>query len=188
MRLPVLGDRMMTNDELMGLAIRCGAAKAAVIDVKDIVLSTTFRDICAGNGCGKYGKCWMCPPHIGEIHALMDELRSFEKGLLYQTIYEIEDSFDIEGMGEASVKHAQVSQNVNDAVKPLLGRHRHLSCGGCHLCERCAILDDQPCRFPDKALPPMEGYGIDVYQTVKPTALKYINGQNTVTYFGIVLF
>ena len=34
----------------------------------------------------------------------------------------------------------------------------------------------------------MEGYGIDVYNTCKPTALKYINGQNTVTYFGIVLF
>ena len=34
----------------------------------------------------------------------------------------------------------------------------------------------------------MEGYGIDVYQTSKPTELKYINGQNTVTFFGIVLF
>lgn len=130
----------------------------------------------------------MCPPDIGEIDALMSRLKGYEKGLLYQTIYAIEDSFDIEGMGEAATNHARVSQAVNDAVKPLLPGNLHLSCGGCNLCERCAKLDGQPCRMPEKALPPMEGYGIDIYQTVKPTALKYTNGQNTVTFFGIVLF
>ena len=178
----------MTHDELIALALQSGAKKAAVIDVQDIVLSASFRDICAGNACGKYGRCWMCPPDIGEIDALMAELRTYEHGLLYQTIYEIEDSFDIEGMGEASRSHAKVSQRVNDAVKPLLGNCLHLSCGGCNLCERCAKMDGLPCRMPDKTLPPMEGYGIDVYNTCKPTALKYVNGQNTVTFFGIVLF
>ena len=176
------------HDELIRLALTSGAAKAAMIRAEDVVLSAAFRDICAGNGCGRYGRCWMCPPDIGEIDALMAKVRSFEHGLLYQTIHAIEDSFDIEGMGEASRVHAQVSQRVNDAVKPLLPDCLHLSCGGCNLCERCAKLDDQPCRLPDKALPPMEGYGIDVYNTTKPTDLKYINGQNTVTYFGIVLF
>lgn len=34
----------------------------------------------------------------------------------------------------------------------------------------------------------MEGAGIDVYNTTKDTPLKYINGADTVTYFGIVLF
>jgi len=174
--------------ELVTRALASGAAKATVIDAADIVLSASFRDICAGNSCGKYGRCWMCPPDIGEIEPLMAQVRSFRHGLLYQTIHEIEDSFDIEGMGEAGVQHAQVSQRISDAVRPLLPGCLHLSCGGCHLCERCARLDDQPCRCPDKALPPMEGYGIDVYQTTRPTALKYINGQNTVTYFGIVLF
>ena len=178
----------MMHDELIRLALTCGAAKAAVIRAEDIVLSESFREICAGNGCGKYGRCWMCPPHIGEIGELMERVKSFRYGLLYQTIHDIEDSFDIEGMGEASVRHAQVSQRINGAVKPLLPDCLHLSCGGCHLCERCAKLDDEPCRLPDKALPPMEGYGIDVYQTARPTDLKYINGQNTVTYFGIVLF
>ena len=164
------------HHELIALTLQSGAKKATVIDVKDIVLSASFRDICKGNGCGMYGRCWMCPPDIGDIDVLMSELRGYEHGLLYQTIYEIEDSFDIEGMGEASVNHARVSQQVNDVVKPLLERCLHLSCGGCHLCPRCAKPDGEPCRMPDKALPPMEGYGIDVYQTTKPTDLKYING------------
>ena len=43
-------------------------------------------------------------------------------------------------------------------------------------------------RFPERALPSVESYGIDVYNTVKGTELKYINGPNTVTYFGMVFF
>ena len=179
---------MYEHDELIRRVLAAGAAKAAVIRGEDIVLSPTFRDICAGNACGKYGRCWMCPPHIGRIDELMARVRACGRGLLYQTIHEIEDSFDIEGMGEAAAKHARVSQAVNDAVKPLLPTCLHLSCGGCNMCERCALADDEPCRFPDRALPPMEGYGIDVYNTAKPTGLKYINGQNTVTFFGIVLW
>ena len=178
----------MQHNELIEKVLAAGAAKAAVILEKDIVLSASFRDICKSNGCGVYGQCWMCPPDIGEINELMDRVHQYQYGLLYQTIYDIEDSFDIEGMGAAGVNHAQVSQKVEDAIRPVLDKYLHLSCGGCRLCPRCAKRDQQPCRFPDRALPPMEGYGIDVYQTTKPTHLKYINGQNTVTFFGIVLF
>lgn len=178
----------MTNETLIALALQSGAKKAAIIRGCDVVLSSSFRDICAGNGCGLYGRCWMCPPDIGKIDELMARVRTFEHALLYQTIHGIEDSFDIEGMTAAGAAHAQVSQRLNNAVKPLLTGSLHLSCGGCRLCPRCAKMDSLPCRMPDKALPPMEGYGIDVYQTARPTDLKYINGQNTVTYFGIVLF
>ncbi len=169
-------------------ALQCGAKKAALIPADAVVLDASFRDVCATNSCGCYGRCWMCPPDIGGIQQLMAKVRRHERALLYQTIAQIEDSFDIEGMLEAGRVHAQVSQRIEAAVRPLLDEHLHLSCGGCHLCERCAKADALPCRHPDAALPPMEGYGIDVYRTVKPTGLKYINGQNTVTYFGIVLY
>jgi len=182
------GSYMQNQNELIQLALSAGAKKATVIRAEDIVVSSAFRDICASNSCGMYGKCWMCPPDIGAIDELMARLKRYSHGLLYQTIYQIEDSFDIEGMGEAGADHERVSQAVDEAVKSLLPARLHLSCGGCHLCPRCARLDDQPCRQPEKALPPMEGYGIDVYKTTQPTELKYINGQNTVTFFGIVLY
>lgn len=173
---------------LIDIALDAGAKKAAIIPVDSIVTSASFRDICKSNACGLYGRCWMCPPDIGEIQPLMAELRKYTHGLLYQTIADIEDSFDIEGMQEAGRRHAQVSQRVEAFLMLQLGKHLHLSCGGCRLCERCAKADGLPCRKPEQALPPMEGYGIDVYNTCKPTELKYVNGQNTVTYFGIVLF
>lgn len=178
----------MLHEDLCAAALAEGAYKATVIPVQSIVLDPSFRDICASNSCGLYGRCWMCPPDIGEIGPLMERVRSFSFGLLYQTVSSIEDSFDIEGMTEAGKHHAQLSQRLEAAVKPLLGEHLHLSCGGCRLCSRCAKMDGLPCRFPAHALPPMEGCGIDVYSTTKPTDLKYINGANTVTYFGIVLF
>lgn len=179
---------MISNGELVELASMAGAAKSAVISTDDIVMSATFRDICRSNSCGMYGRCWMCPPDIGEVDELMAEVRKYQKGLLYQTIYSIEDSFDIEGMQEAARQHVLVGQRLEAFVMLQLDKHLHLSCGGCRICDRCAKMDGLPCREPERAMPAMEGYGIDVYNTCKPTDLKYINGQNTVTYFGIVLF
>lgn len=179
----------MELQALIDAALAGGASKAAILEQEQIVLSDNFREICESNQCGGYGRCWMCPPFIGDIHDLMNQVRQYPQAMLYQTIGEIEDSYDIEGMFEAGAVHAQVSQHIQECLKPLLHTpFLHLSCGGCHLCETCAKLTDEPCRFPDKALSSMEGYGIDVYQTCISTPLQYINGQNTVTYFGIVLF
>lgn len=179
----------MNNEKLIGTVIDCGAAKAVVIPESQIVTNEVFRGICAGNACGKYGKCWMCPPDVGDIHELMARVREFPFALLYQTIGELEDSFDIEGMNEAGAEHARVSRKL-DALLPetMTGKYLHLSCGGCRYCEKCAKETGEPCRFPDHAMPSLESYGIDVYNTTKDTPLKYINGPDTVTYFGMVLF
>lgn len=176
------------NEQLIQLALDAGAAKAEIISVDQIVTSAEFREACRKNLCGAWGRCWMCPPDVGEIEPLMAELRTYQHGLWYQTIGELEDSFDIKGMGDAKKKHVRLSQQVEELVKPILGKHLHLSCGGCGLCERCTRIDNEPCRFPDRAMASLEAYGVDVYQTTKSTSLKYINGQNTVTYFSVVLF
>ena len=166
-----------------------GAYKAGVVDLQDVRFDRAFRAMCETNACGNYGKCWMCPPDVGPIEELMARVRSYPKGLLYQTISALEDSFDIEGMGEAGVRHAQVSQRLETAARAAgIGEHFHLSAGGCRLCPECAKKEDLPCRHPDRALPPMEGAGIDVYKTTKSTDLKYINGANTVTFFGLLLY
>ncbi len=179
----------MSNENKIALALQNGATKATMISADTIVLSDIFRKICKDNGCGNYGKCYMCPPDAGDIYELMDKVKTYKSGLLYQTISEIEDSFDIEGMQDAGVRHAQTSQQIEEKIKSAYqNEHLHLSCGGCHLCVKCAKQDNLPCRFPDKALCSLEAYGIDVYNTTKDTELKYINGQNTVTFFGLVLF
>lgn len=180
---------MIDFERIISAAVESGAVKATVIPQGRVVLSREFYDICKTNACGNFGRCWMCPPDIEPIDELMQRVRSYPFALLYQTIGTLEDSFDIEGMEAAAHHHARVSQKVHAAVVPLMANGCfHLSCGGCNLCESCTRIENQPCRFPEKALIPMEGAGVDVYNTVKDTQLKYINGQNTVTYFGMVLF
>ena len=180
---------MIEHQILIDLALSCGADKAVIISCDQIILNAEYREMCAANRCGAYGKCYMCPPDVGPIDELMQKVRSFDQGLFYQTIAKLEDSFDIEGMAEARKNLTRVSQRLLDALRPILGETAlHLSAGGCGLCETCAKADAEPCRHPDRALASLESFGMDVYGTAKSTPLKYVNGADTVTYFGMVLF
>ena len=128
----------MSDTRLIEAALAAGAAGAVLIPQRQIVLSAEFRRICEGNGCGYYGRCWMCPPDTGDIETAMAQVRRYPWALLYQTIGAIEDSFDIEGMEKRAREHARVSQRVQQAVRPLLQRpFLHLGCGGCRLCRTC---------------------------------------------------
>ena len=179
----------MLHDELVKAALEAGADKAAVIDISDVVVSESFRTTCEGNQCGNFGRNWSCPPYAdGDIGEMMAEVKSYRFCMLYQIIGELEDSFDIEGMMEAGVRLCELGQKLSGKLPELLSSpYLHLS-GSCRLCERCARLSGEPCRHPDQAIRSISGYGIDVYNTTSVTDLKYVNGQNTVTNFGIVLF
>ena len=175
-------------ETIIKLALESGVKAAQYLPGSAVVTDPVFRKICAGNACGKYGRCYMCPPFIGPIDELIDKVKQYSHAVLYQTVGTLENSFDYESMMEAGYNHNLCSQRLRKKLEGLLPGHLHLTGGGCHLCERCAQLEDAPCRHPEEALTSLEGYGIDVYRTSKATDLKYINGENTVTYFGIVLF
>lgn len=179
----------MNHEELLRIALEQGASKAAIIPESKIITSPTFRDVCVSNGCGRWNRNWMCSPAIGDIHDLIAKVHSFTHGLLYQTISDIEDSFDIEGMTEAGDRHKQLSFRLRALLDPMIeGERLHLGSGGCFLCERCTILDNEPCRHPDQTMLSLESCGIDVYNTTRTTDLKYINGPDTVTFFGLILW
>lgn len=172
-------------EELVNEAIALGAYRSQVISTDDIKTDVAFRDMCKANLCGKYGRCYTCPPDIGDINDLVFKLKSYKYALVYQTVGELEDSFDVEGMQDAAKKHASV-------VKQLLKDHPdntlHLGAGGCPHCERCAKITNEPCRHPDIAISSLEAHGVNVSELAKVSGMKYINGQNTVTYFGAMLF
>jgi predicted metal-binding protein len=178
----------ITTEELKSLILSCGAEKAAVIQNDSIVLSADFREICRSNACGNYGQCYMCPPDVGGIKELMRLLRTFDTAILYQSVYALEDSFDFEGMQEAGKAFNRMSRLIHEKAQRILTRpFLHLAAGGCGFCETCAKRENLPCREPEHALPSLEAYGVDVYRTSANAGLKYINGADTVTYFGMLL-
>lgn len=176
--------------KLVSKALETGAFKANVIPVSDIETNKCFRDLCKANACGNYGKNWTCPPLIGEIDDLMNEIPTYKWALVYQTVSELEDSYDFEGMIEAGNLHNQLVLKMRDIATDIIPSAHilHLGAGGCRVCPVCAKRSDEPCRHPDLSVSSLEAYGINVSRLAEAAGMKYINGQNTVTYFGAVLF
>ena len=173
---------------LMKIAMDAGATGVGMAKVADIVFDPAFRDACAQNICGKYGTCWMCPPDVGDIDRLIAQAKSYEHMMVFQSIGYLEDSFDFEGMGEAAVQHNRLTLAVAAAIPSVVKDPLILGAGACHICTRCTRADNKPCAHPKKAIPSLEAYGIAVSELAEKSGLKYINGENTVTYFGGVLF
>ena len=176
-------------DRLIGKVLELGATKSSVIDVNSIVFDPVFREICASNACGQYGKCWTCPPDAGDIDKLIAEAKGYSYALVYQTVSRLEDSFDFEGMIEAGNTHNRLAQEIRKAFSNAdFSKALHLGAGGCRLCKVCAKKTNESCRHPDLAMRSLEAYGIHVSKLAELAGMKYINGQDTVTYFGAVLF
>ena len=166
-----------------------GAFRAKVIQVSAVETDASFRDMCASNACGMYGKCWTCPPDIGPIDVLMTQLREYSHVLVYQTVGQLEDSYDFEGMMEAGKNHNRIAQSLRSVVaEDGIAEPLYLGAGGCRVCPVCAKRTGEVCRHPDLCMSSLEAYGINVSRLAAKADMKYINGSNTVTYFGAVFF
>ena len=144
--------------------------------------------LCEMNTCGNYGKNYMCPPFVGKTEELIQEAKKYKKALVFQKIYPIKDSFDIEGMNSAKENFNKCVQQVKKFCNENVDSHLVLGAGGCLLCEVCGVITNQPCRFPEDAVASLESYAIFVSNLASICDMKYINGVNTVTYFSAVLY
>jgi hypothetical protein len=101
--------------------------------------------------------------------------------------YDLEDSFDFEGM---MAGHSDFAQTCDQLAVHLAGRRSNyliLSNEGCLRCPSCTY-PDAPCRFPNQLQPSLEAFGILVNPLAQAAGVNYINGKDTVTYFGALLY
>ena len=159
--------------------VKCGVSK-----MNNSMFYAELRDACKSNSCGNYGLCHTCPPNIGDAEECIKMVQSYKIFIAFQHIYELDDSYDYEGMVEGQRKFKIVMSDVADLARQTFNDPLILGAGGCQICERCTAKDGLPCRFPDKALSSLEANCIQVSQFSELCGMKYINGQNTVTYFG----
>lgn len=179
----------MNYDALIQKVKDMGALNAGIVPVSELTFDLIFRKMCEANSCGNYGKCWMCPPDAGDAEELIARAKTYDHVLVYQTVGKLEDSFDFEGMMEAAAKQNALARELSAVFEELpLSRKLHLGAGGCHVCEVCAKRTGEPCRFPDRAMPSLETYCIHVSKLAEAAGMRYIHGENTVTYFGALLF
>jgi len=179
---------MEPEDNLVKICIEAGAYKAFVITTDKIPFDENLRTYCEANYCGSYGKNYACPPSVGDSKELIAKAKNYKKALVFQTVAKIEDSFDFEGMKEAAFNHSKVADVINKDIKKQYNNYLQLTAGECSTCQVCAQVENEPCRFPDEAISSLEAYCMNVSILAGLCQMKYINGVNTVTYFGAFLF
>lgn len=176
-------------EKLTFLAKSLGAAHAAIIDVAVVQFNEDFRTQCEQNVCGSYNKNWMCPPAVGSIAELKEKVQTFKQGLLFQTVYQLEGSFDWEGMQEGTAEHTRIFRELLDNLRSTFASEKllPLNVGPCTYCGRCAFLDNLECRFPEEAVSSVEASGIDVIALEKSYGIPYNNGENTISCVSLIL-
>ncbi|MFC2144979.1 DUF2284 domain-containing protein [Actinomycetota bacterium] len=179
---------MESDENLVKTCINAGAYKAFVITTDNIPFDESLRSYCEADYCGNYGKNYACPPNVGDGKELIAKAKNYKKALVFQTVTQIEDSFDFEGMKEAASKHTKVADTINKDINKQSDNYLQLTAGECTVCPVCSQVENKPCRFPDKAISSLEAYCMNVSILAELCHMKYINGQNTVTYFGAFLF
>ncbi len=177
----------MEKSTLVEKILSVGAMNAKDVDVTKIKTYSSLRELCSMNSCGHYATNWGCPPGCGEIDDLAIKIKSYKNGIVYQNIGELEDSYDIEGMAACGKKFAETTLSIKKIMVAHYANFLVLGAGGCSVCESCTY-PTSACRLPDKCNVSVEACGINVSQLCAVAGLNYINGQNTVTNTGVILF
>ena len=166
-------ERTSLQKEVLKIAEDVGFSHAALSDKKTWHTMKEVRDMCAADKCNAYGNSWTCPPACGTIEECQARMMEYDWGVLVQTTQELEDSKE---------HFSEFLRRLREKGVDVLA----LSSGGCRICRKCSY-PDSPCRFPEKALSSMEGYGLLVSQVCKDNNLGYYYGKDTVTYTGMML-
>ena len=157
------------------------------IDPGELEFSDRIRWICQ-NECPKYVTTWACPPGVGTVAECQKKCMVYHNCLLISSIAEVNDIADIEETLATRPAHEELTEQVGELLRDQGVKPYILSTQACAICERCAILDNQPCRFPEKMHPCVESHGINVVPILEKLGLEFQFGSNIVTWISLLLF
>ena len=157
------------------------------IDPKSLEFSERVRWICE-HECPMYGKTWACPPGVGPVSECRGKCLSYENCLMIATVTEVRDIADMEETLATRPDHEAITNQVGklmeaQGIKPYI-----LSTEACAECERCAYLDGQPCRHPEKMHPCVESHGINLIPTLEENGIEFQFGGNVVTWVSLLFY
>ena len=175
------------TEKITAIARRCGVYQVGLIPTHELSVHPEVRDMCKMNTCRGYGTTWACPPGVGLIEDCLARVKTYDTMLLFSCKYDLEDSFDYEGMTAGMASFKTLAAAFDDAVRDILPSYLMLANEGCQRCKTCTY-PDAPCRFPDELHASLEAYGFNVSELAGMAGVNYINGVNTVTYFGGLCF
>ena len=157
------------------------------VDPKGFEFSQRIRYICQAE-CPMYNKTWACPPAVGTVDACQAKCLSYRHCLLIGTIVECDDIADIDATLATRAEHETVTNQVRELFRAQGTEPYVLSTEACAVCQRCAWLDGQPCRYPDRMHPCLESHGINIIPTLEENGLDFQYGSNMITWYSLLFF
>ena len=178
---------MQTEDQLTHICLKKGASNSCIISADQIKFEREMRAYCEVNQCGYFGKNYACPPLVGEIETLATDARKYRSAIVYQTTHHLTDSTDKETIKRCIQAHNSVANKIAKEVSKHYESHLDLRAGPCTVCPVCAIIDQQPCQYPEKKRASLEAYGINVAALAATCNMDYRSDKNTINFFGAFL-
>ena len=157
------------------------------IDPRGLEFSQRIRYICQAE-CPMYGTTWACPPAVGEVDACQEKCLSYQNCLLIGTITETDDIANIVATLATRPEHEHLTNEIRDLFRQQGVEPYILSTEACAACDRCAYLDGQPCRHPDRMHPCLESHGINIIPTLEENGLEFQFGSNMITWYSLLFF
>ena len=157
------------------------------LDPKELEFSDRIRWICQ-HECPMYGKTWACPPGVGSVESCREKCLSYKNCLMIATMAEVSDIADIQQTLATRPEHEEITNQVGAAMEALGAKPYILSTEACTLCQRCAILDGQPCRHPERMHPCVESHGINIIPALESRGLEFQYGENVVTWVSLLFY
>ena len=157
------------------------------ITPNELEFSDRIRWICE-HECPMYGKTWACPPGVGTVSQCEKKCKGYVNCLMISTVTEVNDISDIGETLSTRPAHEAVTNQVRDLMRGQGVDPYILSTEACAICDRCAILDGQPCRLPGKMHPCVESHGINILSLLEKLGLSFQYGENVVTWFSLLFY
>lgn len=161
--------------------------ESVFLNVSEIPFDEKWRSYCSANLCGRYGTTWNCPPAAGTLKYCMKHAQGFAKAFVFTHSGKVDGFSDNETMDALRNETMDILFDICKKLENNNISFQALGCGSCNECKKCTY-PDFPCRFPERAVPPVESYGIDVASLAQSKGLTYFAGDGTVTFFCIILY
>lgn len=159
----------------------------AFLKPEGLEFSNRIRWICE-HECPMYAKSWACPPGVGSVEDCKSRCLAHTDCLMIATITEVADIADIDETLSTRGEHEKVTNQVRDLFREQGIEPYVLSTEACAQCQRCAILDGEPCRMPERMHPCVESHGINLLSLLEEQGLSFQYGENVVTWFSLLFY
>lgn len=157
------------------------------LDPEKLEFSQRVRMVCRQE-CPRYGKTWACPPAVGSVEECRCRCLRYGNCLMIATATEVSSVSNMQEALDTRAGHEEITNEVGALLREQGIEPYMLSTEACGICERCAYLDGEPCRHPEKMHPCVESHGINLIPVLEENGMEFQFGGNVVTWVSLLFY